>query len=150
MSHGSAPTTSEASGAARAHASLVLQRLPLIGECRSGGAAFVVMLHAADVGDFDNRARGGRLNAPRHRGVLVERQVGPEPVIVGDVLAEVATKRTLVPDDHMVEAFAPEGTDQAFDERIGVSRQLHRRGAVRPRPFESPIPFIRWADASSL
>lgn len=54
-------------------------------ESRSGGAAFVVMLHAADVRDFDNRSSVGRLNAPRHWGILVERQVGPEPMIVGAV-----------------------------------------------------------------
>ena len=32
------------------------------------------MLHAADVRDIDNRSSVGRLNAPRHRSVLVERQ----------------------------------------------------------------------------
>ena len=75
--------------------------------------------------------------------------MGPERVIVGQVLLNVPAQRALVPDDHVVEALAPQGADHALDERIGVSRQLHRRGAVRPKRFVSRIPFIRSVAASS-
>lgn len=70
-------------------------------------------------------------------------------MIVPDVGSEDAPKMGLVDDDHVVETLASDGSDQAFDVRIGVSRQLHRRRAVRHKLFELHIPSIRCAGASS-
>jgi hypothetical protein len=55
----------------------------------------------------------------------------------------------LVPHDDMVQTLPPDRADHALNEWIGVSRQLHRRRAVRRKPFELPIPSIRYMGASS-
>jgi hypothetical protein len=49
----------------------------------------------------------------------------------------------------VVEALAADGANDALDVRVGVSRQLHRRRAVRRKPFELRIPSIRCVGASS-
>jgi hypothetical protein len=49
----------------------------------------------------------------------------------------------------VVQTLAAEGADQSLHIRVGVSRQLHRRRAVRRKPFRLPIPSIRYMGASS-
>jgi hypothetical protein len=39
-------------------------------------------------------------------------------MVVRDELVQVAAQPTLVPDNHVIEALAPKGTDQAFDGRL--------------------------------
>jgi len=48
-----------------------------------------------------------------------------------------------------VQTLAPNGANQAFAECVGMSGRVHRLRAVRPKPFESRIPFIRYIGASS-
>jgi hypothetical protein len=43
---------------------------------------------------------------------------------------------------NVIEALTSRGTNESLDEWIGVSRQLHRRRAVRPKSFASRIPSI--------
>lgn len=80
-----------------------------------------------EVRELDDRSLAGQLDGPVNRGVLVEREAGPEPMVVRDVLAQVAAQATLVPDDHVVEALAAEGADQAFGKRI-LPRRVGRHG----------------------
>jgi hypothetical protein len=63
---------------------------------------FVVMMQDAEVRDLDDRAAGGRLHGPGGGSVLVEREVR-SPVIVREVLAQVAAQGALVPHDDVVE-----------------------------------------------
>jgi len=51
---------------------------------------------------------------------------------------EVAKKRSLVPDDHMVEAFAPQAADQAFDERILPGRPGAVTTSSTPKAATAP------------
>jgi hypothetical protein len=85
---------------------------------RSGGAAFVVMVQSADVWDLHDRARARRLHWTGDRRVFVECEVGAPRVVVGEVLPKIPAKRALVPDDDVVETFAPQKADQALYERI--------------------------------
>ena len=87
-------------------------------ERSSGGAAFVMVMKAADVGDLNNRAAGWRLCGPRDRRILVQREVGAPLVIVIQEKSKRASKRPLIPHDDMIETLVPEGPDQALDVRI--------------------------------
>jgi hypothetical protein len=84
----------------------------------SSGAAFVVVMQTADVGDWDDGPTGWRLGNPTDRSVLVQREVSAPLVIVGELALQVPAQRALVPHDDVIEALAPEGTDQSFNERI--------------------------------
>ena len=55
---------------------------------QSGGATFVVVMQTAEVWNMDDRAAGWRLSGPRHRSVLVQREVSSPLVIVGEVALE--------------------------------------------------------------
>ncbi len=85
------------------------------------------MLDAAEAGHLDDASHGGELDGPVNRSILVEREVGPEAMIVRDVVVQVATQATLVLDNHVVEALAPQGADEAFDERILPGRVGRRQ-----------------------
>jgi hypothetical protein len=69
--------------------------------------------------------------------------VGTTPIVVGHPFTKDPSEMSLVDGDEPVETLAAHRTDQSFTEGVGVSRQLHRRQAVRPKPFELLIPSIR-------
>jgi hypothetical protein len=73
----------------------------------------------------------------------------PFAMIVGDKLRDGASKVALAERDQAIETFLLDRADEAFSVSIGVSRQLHRRRAVRRKPFELRIPSIRCVGASS-
>jgi hypothetical protein len=66
------------------------------------------------------------------------------PIVMRDPLLKSAPEVTLVQRNHPVQAFAPNCANHSFAERVGMSGRLHRLRAVRPKPFESRIPFIRY------
>jgi hypothetical protein len=85
-----------------------------------------VMVQTADVGNGDDRAAVGCLLRPWDGRVLVQREVRAPLVVVSEVLLQMAAQRTLVPDDEVVDALAPQGLDHAFDE--GVLSKQRRLG----------------------
>ena len=84
----------------------------------SGGAALVVVLEAAEVGDLNDRTAGWRLCGPRDRRILVEREVSTPLVVVIEEAAKRASQGPLIPHDDVIETLPPEGPDDALDERI--------------------------------
>ena len=60
-----------------------------------------------DVRDLDDRAAHWRLCRPCDRGILVQGQMRPPFVIVGQEEPECASERSLIPDDHVIETFSP-------------------------------------------
>jgi hypothetical protein len=76
------------------------------------------MMEPADHGCLDDPALVEVLHESRLRGVLVEGEVGAGLVVVDEVLAQQATQVGLVQHDHMVEALAAQGPDEALD--IGI------------------------------
>jgi hypothetical protein len=99
-------------------------------ERRSGGATFVVVMQAADVRDWDDRAAAWWLSHPRDRRIFVKREVSPPLVIVNEVVLQVAAQRAFVPDDDVIEALTPKGADHAFHERILPGRTGRRQYVV--------------------
>ncbi len=80
--------------------------------------AAVPVMEAADQGRLDDPAPGRALHRSRFRGVLVEGQVSPSTVVVGEIRVQQATQVGLVEHHHVVKALAAQGPDEAFD--IGV------------------------------
>ena len=112
------------------------------------------MMETADHGCLDDPTPVGTLHRSRLRGVLVEGQVSPGPVIVGEIRVQHATQ--------MGVALAAQGSDPTFDigilprrprgdlhlldaqrlgaagegdavDRIAVAEELLRRGVPRER-----------------
>jgi hypothetical protein len=80
----------------------------------SGSFSKVAMMQPADNWHLDHPAKLRRLDLPRDRRVLVGREVGSEILIVIDMRSQDAFQRSLVEDDHMVQALSPDGADQAL------------------------------------
>jgi len=62
---------------------------------------------------------------------------------------ENALEVSRVQNQQPIEALRTSGPDESFGDPIGVSRQLHRRRAVRPKSFASRIPSTPCMAASS-
>jgi len=84
----------------------------------SGGASFVAMVQATDLGQLDHHPGLWRRHRARVRGVLDEGQMGSGAVVVGEVACENPAKMALAKDDYVVETFAADGSDQALDEGV--------------------------------
>jgi RNase P protein component len=70
-------------------------------------------------------------------------------MIVDDKLGERTPEMLLTQRYQSIHAFFLDRTHKPLRVGIGVSRQLHRRRAVRRNPFELRIPSIRCVGASS-
>src|SRR6516164_5414758 len=83
------------------------------------------MMQAPDFGNREDHARFRRLDGPSVRGVLVEREVRPSAMIVREVRGQDAAQMPLAEHDHMVEALAAHGADEAFRKWIlpGTARR---------------------------
>jgi hypothetical protein len=57
------------------------------------------------------------------RGVLVERPISPQLIVVGSILRQNSTQLRFTKNDYMVDALAPDRSDQPFSEGV-----LPRRG----------------------
>ncbi len=89
------------------------------------------MMQPANNRHLDHPAHLRRLNVSRDWRVLAQREMSSGIVIVIDVRSQDTFQRSLTEDDHMVQAFSADGTNQALRVRIGEDRQLHRMGTVR-------------------
>ena len=84
----------------------------------SGCASFVSMVQAADFRKRDHVSFFWRLHATGRRRVFRQGEMGPRFVIAGEISGERAPQMRLVEDDHVIEALAANGSDQAFRIRI--------------------------------
>jgi len=83
----------------------------------SGRPTLVAMVQAAHLGKRNDLSLLRPLHRARFRGVLVQAQMGPTPVIIGEIGFEQTVQVSLVEHDDVIQAFAPDGTDQPFDVR---------------------------------
>ena len=95
------------------------------------------MMQSAQLGKRNDVSLLRTLHRSRFRGILVQAQMGPTPVIIGEISFEQAVQASLVDHDDMVQAFAPDGTDQPFDARYlqEENRVLLQQLGGRPRRF---------------
>ncbi len=114
----------------------------------SGSAAFVVVVQPAEMRDFRDRAAGWRLRNPPDRRLFVQREVRAGLLLIGTVLRQQVLKASGVPDDHVIEARSPPGSDQSLNHAVLPRRSRSRqhfgdihgsRGRV-PTAAASPSP----------
>ena len=98
------------------------------------------MMQPADNREGDDRSPVRRLALAELRGVLAEREVGPEPMIVLEVLAQDVPQVLLSENDDVVEAVPPDGADHALAVRI-LPRGL-RRGEDLLDPHRTHGPSV--------
>ena len=77
-----------------------------------------MVMDPADVRHLDDRAAGWRLYRPYDRRILIQGEMRPPLVIIGQEELECASEGSLIPHDHVIETLSPQGADQALDERI--------------------------------
>jgi hypothetical protein len=76
------------------------------------------MMETADFGKLDDLAHTGRLDGPRIRRVLAEREMSSRFVIVGKVSGQNPTEMLPTEDNHVIETLAAYGFHKAFS--IGI------------------------------
>ena len=75
------------------------------------------MVQAAHLWDRDDLALARSLHRPRFRGIFVQAQMGPTPVIIGEIGFEQTVQVSLVEHDGVIQTFAADRTNQPFDVR---------------------------------
>src|SRR5260370_29582349 len=76
------------------------------------------MRQATDFGNRDDRAERWRVDRPSVGCILVEREVSADPVIVREVRGQDASQVPLAENDDMIQALAPQRTDEALRKGI--------------------------------
>jgi hypothetical protein len=105
--------------------------------------ARVTMMEASDHGGLDNPAVVKVLHRSWLRGVLLQGEVCPGPVVVDEVPAQQATQMGFVQHHDVVETLAAEGADEPFHVRILTRRPSGRLDFVDPMSrtrFENSTP----------
>ena len=77
----------------------------------------VTMVQTTDLEERNDPAASGRFNGPGIRRVLAESKVRPGNVVVAEIAFQDSSQMVLVEEHHMVQAFTPNGPDDAFDIR---------------------------------
>jgi hypothetical protein len=89
-------------------------------------ATLVAMVQAADLRKCNNGACGGWLYGPRVWTILCQREMRPASVVILKVCREHSAQVALVEDDDVIETFAADRADDAFD--VGILPWRSRRG----------------------
>jgi len=76
------------------------------------------MMQTAHLREGDNLACRGRLDGAGLWTILVEREMGSGPVMILKIARQDAPPVTLVEDDDVIQAFAADRADEAFDKWI--------------------------------
>ena len=73
------------------------------------------MMQTADLGEGNNIASGGKLYGTRTWAVLVEREMCSGVMMMLKIARQNATQVALIEDDHVIEAFTANRTDETLD-----------------------------------
>ncbi len=73
----------------------------------------VLMMKAAE--DWYRCDAADLLRPPKIRRILVQREMRPDLVVIGSAILQNATQLRFVEDDQVIEAFAPNRSDEALD-----------------------------------
>ena len=83
------------------------------------------MMKSADLWNFDDLAKDGRLDRSAVRRIFFKRQMRSALFVVFEIVLQDSTQPGLIEDNEVVQAFAPNGTDESLD--IGVLPRALRR-----------------------
>ena len=84
---------------------------------RLRGLTIVTVMQPADFRRAHDPA-GAATPQSMVRRVLVQREMRPTPMVIGEVGAEETTEMRLVDDDHVIQTLATHGADQTLD--VGI------------------------------
>jgi hypothetical protein len=87
--------------------------------------AFVAMVQAANLRNFDDPSRRHWLNRSTDGRVLSQRQVRPGLLVVFEVRLQDAAQASFIQDNHVIQALATNRPDQPLNVSVIQSRQLH-------------------------
>ena len=84
----------------------------------SRGSTLITMMQAADLGESNNIACGGKLHATRPWAVLVEREMRSGVMMILKIARQYAAQVTLFEDDNLIQAFTADRTNETLG--VGV------------------------------
>jgi hypothetical protein len=85
---------------------------------RSSSFARVKVMQAADFWNLDHMTKRGKLDGSADGCIFSERQMRAASFIVFEIVFQYPAQPGLMENDDVIQAFAPNGTNQAF--RVGV------------------------------
>ena len=91
----------------------------------SGRETIAAMMKSAHLGKHNNLSLLRSLHRPRFRGIFVQAQMGPTPVIIGKIGFKQTVQVSLVEHDDVIQTFATDRTNQPFDVRRLPRRARH-------------------------
>ena len=99
-------------------------------------------MQAADLWNLDHVTEQGRLDGSAERCIFFERQMCTATFVVIEIVLEDSTQPGLMEDNDVVQAFAPNGTDEPFD--IGILPRALRcsQDFVNAHPFRRLAEFL--------
>jgi hypothetical protein len=77
--------------------------------------AFIVMVEAAHLRDFDHPSLSWQLSPAELWGVFAERKMGAPLMVIAEIRGERAAERPFPKHDDMVQALAPDRANYALD-----------------------------------
>jgi len=85
-------------------------------------------MQATDFGNLHDPARRGELDGPDVRRILVEREMGARPVIVGEVAGQDAAQVAFAENQNVIQTLASDRADEPLGERILPGAKRRRQG----------------------
>jgi hypothetical protein len=104
----------------------------------SGCLARVKMMQPADFWNLDHKAKRGRLDRSADGCILFERHMRAAPFVVYKIILQDPTQPGLMENDNVIQAFAPDGTDESFGVGILPRTLRCRQDFVDAHPFWPP------------
>ena len=121
----------------RAHGSLCILKRTLGSLYRSGRFARVEMIQSTDLWNLDHRTERGRLGGSADGRIFFERQMRAASFVVIEIAIQDPAQSGAMENNDVIQAFAPNGTDQAL--RVGVlPRVIAARSGLPECPSISP------------
>jgi hypothetical protein len=96
------------------------------------------MVQAADFGKPYDLPRRRELDRPEVRRVLVEREVGARLMVIGEVAGQDAAEVALAENKHVIQALAPDRSDESLRERVLPRAVLKYEGGSRAAIVAGP------------
>jgi len=124
-------------------------RLEASGSPMSRGGSVIILQQATEPLTRQNAAVADGLGGHRHDQLIAEALMVAFAMIVLDELPDGSPERPFTDENHPIQTGFLDRPYEALRVCVGVGRQLHCRRAVRPKPFVSHTPSIRYMAASS-
>jgi hypothetical protein len=100
------------------------------------------MVQAADFGKLHDLARRGEFDRSDIWSVLVEREMGARPMVVDQIASQDAAKVSLVQDEDVIQALAPDRADEPLHERLLPRTLRCRENLLDPHALHAAPKYL--------